>query len=68
MLPWMCGRQTLTIVVSSPCMTQAVMTVAVIAARLGTAGVLSPLTRGGLALIAVQRRAYPLTATAREAG
>src|SRR6266851_8247263 len=30
MLPWMCGRQTLTIVVSSPCMTQATMTVAVL--------------------------------------
>jgi hypothetical protein len=34
MLPWMWGRETLTIVVSSPCMTQAQMTVAVIAGRL----------------------------------
>jgi hypothetical protein len=36
MLPWMCGRQTLTIVVSSPCITQAQMIVAVVAARLAT--------------------------------
>jgi hypothetical protein len=39
----MCGRQTLTIVVSSPCMTQALMIVAVIAPRWATGGV-SPLT------------------------
>jgi hypothetical protein len=44
MLPWMCGRQTLTIVVSSPCMTQAQMTVAVVIPRCGTGGALSPLT------------------------
>ena len=36
MLPWMCGRQTFTIVVSSPCMTQPQMTAAVVALRLGT--------------------------------
>ena len=43
MLPWMCGRQTLAIVVSTPCMTQAQMTVAVIAARLGDRrGAVSP--------------------------
>ena len=43
MLPWMCGRQTLTIVVSSPCMTQAQITVAVVAARLATGREISPL-------------------------
>ena len=48
MLPWICGRQTLTIVVSTPCMTQAQMTVAVIAPRLGTGGALSPLTASRL--------------------
>jgi hypothetical protein len=52
MLPWMCGRQTLTIVVSSPCMTHAQMTVAVIAPRFGTGGALSPLTAGTFAVIA----------------
>ena len=57
MLPWMWGRQTLTIVVSSPCMTQAVMIVAVVAARLGINGALSPLTAGTFAVIAAQRRA-----------
>ena len=57
MLPWMCGRQTLTIVVSSPCMTQAQMIVAVVAARLGTGGALSPLTPRAFAVIAAQRRA-----------
>src|SRR6476620_9943614 len=36
MLPWICGRQTLTIVVSSPCMTQAQITVAVVSPRCGT--------------------------------
>jgi hypothetical protein len=44
MLPWMCGRQTLTIVVSSPCMTQAQITVAVVKARFGTGRALSPAT------------------------
>ena len=57
MLPWICGRQTLTIVVSSPCMTQAQMTVAVVAARLGTGGILSPLTPRAFAVIAAQHRA-----------
>ena len=43
MLPWMCGRQTLTIVVSSPCMTQAQMIVAVVAAAVGgRRGAVSP--------------------------
>jgi hypothetical protein len=51
MLPWMCGRQTLTIVVSSPCMTQAQMIVAVIAPRLATAGAASPLTARAVATI-----------------
>ena len=37
MLPWIFGRQTLTIVVSSPCMTQAQITVAVVSPRCGTA-------------------------------
>src|SRR5581483_10251818 len=36
MLPWICGSETLTIVVSSPCMMQAQMTVAVISPRFGT--------------------------------
>src|SRR5579863_3001871 len=57
MLPWICGRQTLTIVVSSPCMTQATMIVAVIAPRLATGaatgGALSPLTARACAAIAV---------------
>src|SRR5215469_13205976 len=44
MLPWMCGRQTLTIVVSSPCMTQAQMIVAVVAARFADGEALPPLT------------------------
>ena len=44
MLPWMCGRQTLTIVVSSPCITQAQMIVAVVKPRLAAGGALSPLT------------------------
>src|SRR6516165_6374637 len=39
----MCGRQTLTIVVSSPCMTQAQITVAVVAARSATGREISPL-------------------------
>src|SRR4051794_38265608 len=43
MLPCMCGRQTLTIVVSSPCMTQAQMTVAVVKPRLGTVAAASDL-------------------------
>jgi hypothetical protein len=47
----MCGRQTLTIVVSSPCMTQAQMIVAVIAPRLATAGAASPLTARAVATI-----------------
>jgi hypothetical protein len=57
MLPWMWGKQTLTIVVSSPCMTHAQMTVAVIAARFGTGGALSPLTAETFAVIAAQSRA-----------
>src|SRR5260370_8872174 len=56
MLPWMCGRQTLTTVVSSPCMTQAQMTVAVIAARLAAVGALSPLTPPAFAVVAAWRR------------
>jgi len=48
----------LTIVVSSPCMTHAQITVAVVAARLGTGGALSPLTAGNFAVIAAQRRAW----------
>src|SRR5271166_3584576 len=56
MLPWMCGRQTLTIVVSSPCITHAQMIVAVVRPRLATGGALSPLTACTLALIAAQRR------------
>jgi hypothetical protein len=43
MLPCMCGRQTLTIVVSSPCMTQAQMTVAVVKPRFGTVAAASDL-------------------------
>src|SRR4029077_18464916 len=50
MLPWMCGRQTLTIVVSSPCMTQAQMIVAVIAPRLAIGGAVSPLTARAVAI------------------
>ena len=52
MLPWMCGKHTLTIVVSSPCMTQAQMTVAVVMPRLGTGRVLSPLTPSAFAVVA----------------
>ena len=53
MLPWMCGRQTLTIVVSSPCITQAQMTVAVVKPRLGKAGrALSALTSPAFAVVA----------------
>jgi hypothetical protein len=52
MLPWMCGRQTLTIVVSSPCMTQAQMIVAVVAARLATGEAFSPLTPPAFAAVA----------------
>src|ERR1700741_5374005 len=44
MLPWMCGRQTLPIVVSSPCMMQAQIIVAVVAARLAAGDAPSPLT------------------------
>src|SRR4051794_26315664 len=40
----MWGRQTFAIVVSTPCMTQAQMMVAVVAARLGTGGAFSPVT------------------------
>src|ERR1700736_6191007 len=50
MLPWICGRQTLTIVVSRPCMTQAQMTVAVVIPRWGTGGALSPLTAHAAAM------------------
>ncbi len=54
MLPWMCGRQTLTIVVSSPCMMQAQMIVAVIAPRLiePRGGVLVSLTGAGASRVA----------------
>jgi hypothetical protein len=52
MLPWMCGRQTFTIVVSSPCMTQAQMIVAVVAARLATGEAFSPLTPPAFAAVA----------------
>jgi hypothetical protein len=55
MLPWMCGRQTLTIVVSSPCMMQAQITVAVIAPRLATGGALSPLTGSNPGVTATRR-------------
>jgi hypothetical protein len=34
MLPWICGKATLAIVVSSPCITQAQITVVVIMPRL----------------------------------
>ena len=54
MLPWMCGRQTLTIVVSSPCMTQAQMTVAVVIPRCGTGGAPSPLTARAIGMSAAQ--------------
>ena len=57
MLPWMCGRHTLTIVVSSPCMTHAQMTVAVIAARLATGGAFSPLTAPAFAVTGAQSSA-----------
>ena len=58
MLPWMCGRQTLTIVVSSPCMTQAQMTVAVIAARLAIGEALSPLNPPAFAVVAACRAGH----------
>src|SRR5438477_8631315 len=58
MLPWMCGRQTLTIVVSSPCMTQAQMIVAVVNPRWGTGAALSPLTACAPAWRAAQLHAY----------
>jgi hypothetical protein len=57
MLPWMCGRQTLAMVVSTPCMTHAQMIVAVIAPRLATGRAVSPLTARAVALIAAQRLA-----------
>jgi hypothetical protein len=57
MLPWICGRQTLTIVVSSPCMTQAQITVAVVNPRCATGGALSPLTVGAPAREELARRA-----------
>jgi hypothetical protein len=57
MLPWMCGRQTLTIVVSSPCMTQAQMIVAVIAPRLAIGRGVSPLIGRVGAAITASRRA-----------
>jgi hypothetical protein len=47
----MCGRQTLAIVVSSPCMTHAQMTVAVIAARLTPGGALSLFTARTIAVV-----------------
>src|SRR5213595_624778 len=58
MLPWICVRQTLTIVVSSPCMTQAQMIVAVVIPRWGTGAALSPLTARGSARRAAQLHAY----------
>jgi hypothetical protein len=57
MLPWMCGRQTLAMVVSTPRMTHAQMIVAVIAPRLATGRAVSPLTARAVALIAAQRLA-----------
>jgi len=57
MLPWMCGRQTLAIVVSTPCMTQAQMIVAVVAARLAAGGAFSPLNPPAFAVVADGRRA-----------
>ena len=57
MLPWMCGRQTLTIVVSTPCMTQAQMIVAVIGPRWAPVGALSPLTANTRAVTATRRYA-----------
>jgi hypothetical protein len=54
MLPWMCGRQTLTIVVSSPCMTQAQITVAVVAPRYAVGGSASPLTPPAFAAFALR--------------
>ena len=57
MLPWMCGSATLAIVVSTPCMTQAQMIVAVMAPRWGTGGALSPLTARAPARRAARRRA-----------
>jgi hypothetical protein len=57
MVPWMCGRQTLAIVVSTPCMTHAQMMVAVVAARSVTGRTLSPLTPRAFVMIVVQRRA-----------
>jgi hypothetical protein len=48
----------LTIVVSSPCMTQAQMIVAVVIPRLGTGGALSPLTAHAPATDELQRRAW----------
>ena len=58
MLPWMCGRQTLTIVVSSPCITQAQIIVAVVIPRWGTGGPLSPLTPCALVMRAARSRAW----------
>jgi len=57
MLPWMCGRQTLAIVVSTPCMTHAQMIVAVVAGRLAAGGTPSPLTPPAFAVVAARRRA-----------
>src|SRR3954464_11676252 len=74
MLPWMCGRQTLTIVVPSPCMTQAQMIVAVVAARLAAGGAPSPLTPPAFAagrypkiVVQVYRLVRPLVTQAAEA-
>jgi len=53
MPPWMWGRETLTIVVSSPCITHAQITVAVMAGRL-TPGVPSnPFTARALVVVFV---------------
>jgi hypothetical protein len=51
----MCARQTFTIVVSSPCMMQAQIIVAVVAARFGAGGVLSPLTLPPLEMVAARQ-------------
>ena len=58
MLPWMWGKQTLTIVVSSPCMTQAQIIVTVVAARFAAGGVLSPLTSPPLEKVAARQSFY----------
>src|SRR5438045_6090792 len=56
-LPWMCGRATLRIVLSSPCMMFASMIEIVIMPRLATGAEASPLTCG--ASIAYGSRSVP---------